>query len=198
VTDRLPDGVAPDGIDDLDRRLRAIRFEPRASLGGEIAGRARRGESPLPPARPPSRRLIGAGVLAAGIALAMLLLPAVLRRPDVTVDRCCYDLDGGGTADDGVHIVARRDADVRQLLVYEDTDGSHTLSRADIVRLERGRTPALAAAGIHGLTTLERCCLDFDGGGRDDDGLLLLGVPPERVVMAAIFERTAEHRLPLR
>jgi hypothetical protein len=191
-------GDLPDGLGDFDRRLRAVRFEPRPSLGAEIAGRVGRGESPRAADREPSRRLIAAAVLAAGIAAATLLLPAVLRRPDVTVDRCCYDLDGGGTADDGVHIVARRDADVRQLLVYEDADGSHTLSRADIVRLERGRAPTLAAAGIQGLTTLERCCLDFDGGGRDDDGLLLLGVPPDRVVMAAIFERTADHRLPLR
>lgn len=41
------------------------------------------------------------------------------------------------------------------------------------------------------LVTIERCCLDFDGGGRDDDALLVLGVPPDRVVMAAIYERPA-------
>ncbi|MBA3259286.1 MAG: hypothetical protein H0T68_07475, partial [Gemmatimonadales bacterium] len=38
------------------------------------------------------------------------------------------------------------------------------------------------------LVTIERCCLDFDGGGPDDDGLLVIGVPPDRIVMAAIYE----------
>ena len=114
------------------------------------------------------------------------------------MDRCCYDLDGGGLADDGVRIVARRDADVRRLQVYEDSDGSGGLTPTDVVRLERAGEPALAAAGVEGLTTTERCCLDFDGGGVEDDGLLVLGVPPDRIVMAAIFERTAVRRLPLR
>jgi hypothetical protein len=133
-----------------------------------------------------------------GAAALGLGLPGLGRRAEVTVDRCCYDLDGGGAADDGVRIVARRDADVRRLMVYEDTDGSGGLTAADVVRLERGGEPALAAAGVEGLTTRERCCLDFDGGGREDDGLLLLGVPPDRIVMAAIFERDAARRLPLR
>jgi hypothetical protein len=41
----------------------------------------------------------------------------------------------------------------------------------------------------NGLVTFEHCCLDFDGGGPADDGLLVIGVPPDRVVMAAIYER---------
>jgi len=193
VTDDIPEALR-----ELDRRLGGVRFEPRASLAAEIEGRIRRGETPRAASRRPARRRIAVAALAAGLAAAVVALPSLLGRTEVTVDRCCYDLDGGGTADDGVHIVARRDADVRHLLVYEDTDGSRTLTRADVVRLDRGRAPALAAAGVQGLTTLERCCLDFDGGGRPDDGLLLLGVPPDRVVMAAIFERTADRRLPLR
>ena len=60
------------------------------------------------------------------------------------------------------------------------------------------RAPALAEGGLTGLVTLERCCLDFDGGGPADDGLLVIGVPPDRVVMAAIFERRGHTRLPLR
>jgi hypothetical protein len=40
-----------------------------------------------------------------------------------------------------------------------------------------------------GLVTIEHCCLDFDGGGPADDGLVVIGVPPDRVVMAAIYER---------
>jgi hypothetical protein len=70
-----------------------------------------------------------------------------------------------------------------------------------VVRLERGAAPALTAAGVPGLVTRERCCLDFDGGGPADDGLLVIGAPPDRIVMAAIFERglgPAGTRLPLR
>ena len=35
-------------------------------------------------------------------------------------------------------------------------------------------------ASAAGLVTIEHCCLDFDGGGPADDGLLVLGVPPDR------------------
>jgi hypothetical protein len=189
----------PDDLRDLDRRLAAVRFEPPVSLGAELAGRARRGEPPRDAAPRRTRRLVMAtALLAAGLAAVAFGLPALGQRPEVTVDRCCYDLDGGGAADDGVRIVARRDADVRHLTVYEDADGSGGLTPADVVRFDRGGQPALAEAGVQGLTTLERCCLDFDGGGRADDGLLVLGVPPDRVVMAAIFEHVATRRLPLR
>ncbi len=58
----------------------------------------------------------------------------------------------------------------------------------DLVRLERGDSPALHGASASGLVTTEHCCLDFDGGGPADDGLLVIGVPPDRVVMAAIYE----------
>jgi len=143
------------------------------------------------------------GVVAAGLAAGVFLLPSLRPARDVTVDRCCFDLDGGGAADDGVRIVARRDADVHRLWVYEDTDHSGGLTAGDVVRLERGPKLALPTAGLAGLVTLERCCLDFDGGGPSDDGLLLIGVPPDRVVMAAIYERgaaspAASVRAPLR
>jgi hypothetical protein len=64
------------------------------------------------------------------------------------------------------------------------------------VRLDRGGTPAMQEASAAGLVTIEHCCLDFDGGGPADDGLLILGVPPDRVVMAAIYERTAGDERP--
>jgi hypothetical protein len=48
---------------------------------------------------------------------------------------------------------------------------------------------ALTTARLARLVTLERCCPDFDGGGPSDDGSLVVGVPPDRVVMAAISER---------
>jgi hypothetical protein len=73
--------------------------------------------------------------------------------------------------------------------VYEDRDGSGGLTSADVVRFERGAVPALHSGGRDPLTTIEHCCVDFDGGGPEDDGLIVIGIPPDRVVMAAIYER---------
>ncbi len=183
---------APEDFRDLDRSLRAIRFEPPASFGAELAGRAARGEAPRPPRRPgPRRALLATAALVAGGAAVALGRSIISRSLPVTIDRCCYDLDGGGAADDGVRIVAKRDAEVRRLWVYEDRDGSRDLSPPDVVRLRRGAAPSLAEGGSAGLIALRRCCLDFDGGGPDDDGLLVIGVPPDRVLMAAIYERRA-------
>jgi hypothetical protein len=175
---------------ELDRRLRGIAFAPRASLGPEILGRLRRGERAGGTAPTPRRRQLFAAIAAAlvtatGVALA-------LRAPSsVRVDRCCYDLDGGGDADDGVVVLAERDARVHQLRIYEDLDRSRTFTEGDLVRLDRGASPAMHRAATEGLMTIEHCCLDFDGGGPADDGLVVIGVPPDRVVMAAIYERRA-------
>jgi hypothetical protein len=198
----------PDDLRDLDRALRALRFEPRASLGLEIAGRAARGEPPPAAHALPRRRgvrgLAVAAALAAGLTGVLLGLPALRRAAPVTIDRCCYDLDGGGPADDGIRVVARRDAEVQQLWIYEDQDRSGGLTVGDVVRLERGGAPALAETGTGGLVTREHCCVDFDGGGPADDGVLVIGVPPDRVLMAAIYERErmaplgAPARFPLR
>ena len=122
-------------------------------------------------------------VLAAGTAFLLL------HTPRVIVDRCCYDLDGGGEADDGVVLLAERDARVHRLRVYEDRDGSRALSEGDIIRLDRGGEPAMRPGTGQPLVTTEHCCLDFDGGGPDDDALVVIGVPPDRVMMAAIYER---------
>lgn len=173
---------------ELDRRLREIAFAPRASLGPEILGRLRRGERPAGTTAPPRRRRVVALVAAALVAVTAGAL--LLRSPgSVTVDRCCYDLDGGGEADDGVVVLAERDAKVHQLRIYEDLDSSRTLTEGDLVRLQRGASPAMHRAATKGLVAIEHCCLDFDGGGPDDDGLVVIGVPPDRVVMAAIYER---------
>ena len=45
-----------------------------------------------------------------------------------------------------------------------------------------------------GLVTTRHCCIDLDGGGPSDDALLVIGVPPDRVVMAAIYEERPENR----
>lgn len=186
----------PDDIRELDRKLRSVRFGPRRSFGPELLGRLRRGDRPR--GAPPSglrRPLATAAValLAAGGALT-LANPGLFSGATVTIDRCCYDLDGGGDADDGVLVHAERDARVHRIRVYEDVDGSGDYTPADLLRLDRGGTPAVHGLAGEGIVTIERCCLDFDGGGPEDDGLLVIGVPPDRVLMAAIYETGAETR----
>ena len=195
----------PPDLAELDRTLHGISFRPRASLGPEVLGRLRRGERSKGVA-PPRRRRPALQALAAGLILAAATFMTFRATPPVVVDRCCYDLDGGGDSDDGVLISAERDAKVHQLTVYEDLDGSHTFTASDVIRLDRGDSPAMQEAALPGLVTIERCCLDFDGGGPEDDGLIVIGVPPDRVVMAAIYERpdgpegreTPREGLPLR
>ena len=189
----------PDDLRDLDRKLRSVRFDPRASFGPELLGRLRRGDQPSGTRRRNlSRHLATAAValLTAGGALALATFGSLTRANGVTVDRCCYDLDGGGDADDGVLILAERDARVHSLRVYEDLDGSRSHTPGDLVRLDRGAKPAVHGLAGEGIVTIEQCCVDFDGGGPDDDGLLVIGVPPDRVLMAAIYETGADATSP--
>jgi hypothetical protein len=186
----------PEDLRELDRKLRAVRFGPRSSFEPELLGRLRRGDRPQDSSSAGLRRHLATAavaILAMGGALA-LAHPGFLAGSTVTVDRCCYDLDGGGEADDGVLIHAQRDDRVHRLRVYEDLDGSRSFTPADLVRLDRGGTPAVHGLAGEGVITIERCCLDFDGGGPDDDGLLVIGVPPDRVLMAAIYETRGETR----
>jgi hypothetical protein len=187
-------GIPPE-LEDMDRALRGVGFRPRASLGPEVLGRLRAGEASKGALPPRHRR---PALAAVAVALVMVTGAALLLRAPraVVVDRCCYDLDGGGDADDGVVVFAEPDAKVHQLRIYEDLDDSGGLTAGDLVRLDRGGRPAMREAAVAGLVTTEHCCLDFDGGGPADDGLLVIGVPPDRVVMAAIYERPAgaQHR----
>lgn len=185
----------PDDLRDLDRKLRSVRFGPRASFGPELLGRLRRGDQPSGGSRRHlSRHLATAAValLTAGAALALANLGFLSGVDAVTVDRCCYDLDGGGDVDDGVLILAQRDDQVHRLRIYEDLDGSRSYTAGDLVRLDRGAKPDVHGLAGRGIVTIEQCCLDFDGGGPDDDGLLVIGVPPDRVLMAAIYETRTE------
>src|SRR5690349_870001 len=75
------------------------------------------------------------------------------------------------------------------LRVYEDRDHSRHLSPGDVMRLDRGSVLTLRTDATAGLVTTRHCCIDLDGGGPNDDALLVIGVPPDRVVMAAIYER---------
>jgi len=179
----------PEDLRELDRALSEIRFVPRASLGPEVFGRLRRGErlKGVAPSRlsRPALWAIAAGIMvtaAGGLWLAG-------RHHDVTVDRCCFDFDGGGPTDDGVLVVARRGEEVRRIAVYEDRDGSRSFTPEDVVRFERGPRLAVAAGLPDGAVTSRHCCSDLDGAGPADDGLLLVAVPPDRVTLAALYER---------
>ena len=172
---------------DTERMLAGLRFEPRASLGPEIAGRVRRGEvakGGLGPRRRPAWRWLAAA------ALLVVALPAglALRQfatPGTRVDHCCSDLDGGAGADDG-YVVHARGRRIESVTVYEDVDGDGRFSPGDRVRLARGDRPSVAPDSV--LNSIRVCCVDLDGEGPADDGLLVLSGAGERVVLAGIFE----------
>jgi hypothetical protein len=182
----------PDQLRELEHKLRSVRFRPRASLEPELLGRLRRGE--LPPHRsgiPLWRSQLVTAAVAVLTVAAALAFAGIIPGSGVgmvSVDRCCYDLDGGGEADDGVIVLAQRDSKVHRLRIYEDLDGSGSYTQRDVVRLDRGERPAIIEAGGRAIVTIKHCCIDFDGGGPNDDGLLVMGVPPNRVLMAAIYE----------
>jgi hypothetical protein len=181
----------PDNLRDLDRKLRSVRFGPRASFGPELLGRLRRGEQPSGSGRAGVTRHLATAavaVLTAGGALALANLGSLTGTNAVTVDRCCYDLDGGGEPDDGVRVVAERDGRVFRLSIYEDRDRSGNHTTQDIIRLDRTGRPVLEEVTPAGLTTIRHCCQDLDGGGTPDDGVVVSGWPPDRVFTAAIYE----------
>jgi hypothetical protein len=183
---RKGDDPLPEGLDQLDRLLRRVRFQPRASLGPELLGRLRRGEEPAIS----DRISVGwawTGPLLAGFA-ALLALTLLGPNGRITVDRCCFDLDGGGTADDGARIVGGRNGRPSRISVYEDRDGSRDLTPADIVRFDRTGTPRLEQLGLPGKTKIQHCCQDLDGEGPADDGIFVLATPPDRVHTAAIYQ----------
>lgn len=188
----------PDDLRELDAALRQVEFEPRASLGAEIRGRVKRGEQP----RRPPFRIARFGTAAALISAGIAALWLIVIQPDghLTVDRCCQDLDGGGDADDGVRVISRGGTEVKYLQVYEDLDGSGNYTPGDRIRYEREAGPALTVPIAPGAKTVELCCLDYDGGGPDDDALMIVSYPPDRISMAAIIERGTgqQHPAPLR
>jgi hypothetical protein len=181
MDDDLPPELAP-----VDRLLRRARFEPRESLGPEVGGRVRRGE--VPAASPRHSRVFWAS-LAAGLVGLTVGGRLLAGRPGstVTIDRCCFDLDGGGAADDGVLVVTGRGQRVERLRVYEDVDRSGGWSTGDRLKFERGAAPILTGPPEAGAVATQ-CCLDWDGGGAADDGLMVVRSSPDRVVMAAIYE----------
>jgi hypothetical protein len=187
-----PDELEPPAeLRELDQTLAGIRFRARDGFAAELAGRAGRSEAPAPRGRAVWRRRTAAAVAACAAGLAVAAWAGWNSRV-VTVDRCCYDLDGGVEPDDGVLVIARRNEDVRRLAVYEDRDGSRSYTEGDVLRFSRGSEPTLLDPAAADLVTMQHCCLDFDGGGPDDDGLLIVGVPPDRVMMVALYEESSE------
>jgi hypothetical protein len=177
----------PADVQEVDRLLRQVRFQPRNSLEPELLRRVSRGEPPQLKPGPSRFRRLAPIALALGIAAALGLWSITPEKPMV-IDRCCYDLDGGGLADDGALIIADRNGRVHRLSVYEDRDASGTLTLADTVRLERTGAPIPEEFLAAGLTRIRHCCQDFDGGGPPDDELLVIATPPDRVHTAAIYE----------
>ena len=171
------------------RVLAGLQFTPRASLGPEIIGRARRGESPRGGPRQ-SRTVALRSMLGVAAALALTAGAGVLTwrmvGPPVRIDSCCQDLDGGGSADDGF-VLEARGRQVSRLRLYEDRDGSRTLSSADLVRFARGPVPAVS--GARDARTTRICCADLDGEGPADDGVLVMSEADESVVLAAVYEQ---------
>lgn len=176
----------PEDVRATDAWLRRIRFRPRQSLDPELTGRIARSEEPALPGVIAMRHWWPAALMA-GLGLVVISLVILSHRP-VTIDRCCYDLDGGGAADDGALIVAQRDGRIHHLSVYEDRDRSETFTPADVVRLTRAGVPVSEESIPPGFSTIRQCCHDFDGGGHPDDVILTVATPPDRVLTAAIYE----------
>jgi len=174
---------------EAERLLVGLSFNPRDSLGPEIAGRVRRGEEPR--GRPKaSRAAVLRSVLGVAASVMMMVSAGILTwksmGPPVLIDSCCQDLDGGGTADDGF-VLEARGRHISRLRLYEDRDGSGTLSSADLVRFVRGTVPAIA--GERDARTTRICCADLDGEGPADDGVLIMSEADESVVLAAVYEQ---------
>ena len=173
----------------VDRLLRGVRFDPRPSFGPELAGRLTRGETPR--GGDSRRGRLGAILAAAAlVGVAAVGWLGVARLAGTrTIDRCCFDLDGGGQQDDGALVVVGRSQRVERLRLYEDQDRSGGWTAADRIRFERGRAPILYAAPAPAPGAVAtQCCLDWDGGGAPDDGLMVVRAATDRVVMAAIYE----------
>lgn len=189
MTGELSDRSGDPHFVETERLLVGLSFTPRGSLGPEIAGRARRGESPRGAPRQ-ARSAVLRSVLGIAASLMLVVSAGVMTwkavGPPVLIDSCCQDLDGGGVADDGF-VLEARGRQVRRLRLYEDRDGSRTLSSADLVRFARGAVPAVA--GESDARTTRICCADLDGEGPADDGVLIMSEADESVVLAAVYEQ---------
>lgn len=188
MTGESPDRMGDPHCAETERLLAGLHFEPRASLGPEIVGRARRGEEPRGPAIARAVRL--RTVLGIAASLLMVVAAGTLSWKSmgspIYIDSCCENLDGGGGWDDGF-VLEGRGRQVTRLRLYEDRDGSRSLSAGDVVRFHRGSVPSLA--GTSEARTMRICCADLDGEGPADDGVLVMSEADESVVLAAVYEQ---------
>jgi len=186
---------SPDHLREIEAELAALRFEPRSSLGPELLGRYRHGERAAPAAAPRiirwarrHQRMLG---LAAGLVVMTGLAARGVLGPlarATLVDHCCVDLDGQETEDDGLLVESIGGEEVRTLTVYEDLDGDGRYSPGDRITFTRRGAPTLAPPAGDGLKARRFCCVDYDGGGPADDGLLVVNGPGGGIVLAAIYE----------
>ena len=175
---------------DLDALLGRIQFRPRASLEGEVAGRWARGDRPTPNPTPVTSKLVWLGLMLLLLGAVLYLVQSEFGLAQVrTVDRCCEDFDGGGDRDDGMLVVSRRGSEVQRLAIYEDLDGSRSFTAGDALRFDRSGRPTLQQPFTADMRTFEVCCRDYDGGGPADDAVVIMALPPDRIAMAAIYER---------
>lgn len=68
----------------------------------------------------------------------------------VVEDRCCDDRDGEGPADDGLVFLTLTEEDAGLAVIYEDLDGSTTLTTGDLVRLVSRTLPPPVTLERHG------------------------------------------------
>jgi hypothetical protein len=189
-----PDRVTAD-LDALDRQLRAVQFEPRASLGAELEGRARRGERAQGAVSPLQSFAVRSALALVGIAATAALVVGVTPPPH-RVDVCCEDLVGDQAANDGLVLNLDPRGRVTSMLLYEDLDGSRSRTAADRVLFVRGSDIELAvAAHEDGHRTHVQCCEDLDGEGLADDGVLVMGHLPDQIHFAALIRNEGPHQV---
>lgn len=64
-----------------------------------------------------------------------IALPASSSAEEVKiVDKCCFDLDGGGERDDGIFVISRGGTEILVAIIYEDPDRDKNFDARDIVR----------------------------------------------------------------
>lgn len=113
-------------------------------------------------------------------------------------DACCWNLDGGGPGDDGVVAVTLAGERVVALALYEDSNGSGSLSTQDPIRYGslqavpattwQGRAEASESPSRDEEIVRDFCCADYDGGGRADDGVLTWSRADELVERVTLYE----------
>ena len=69
------------------------------------------------------------------IGIVGIGLPASSSAQEVKiVDKCCFDLDGGGERDDGIFVISRGGTEILVAIIYEDPDKDKKFDDRDIVR----------------------------------------------------------------